>query len=271
MLVKILLNEVSIRPSLKKYLFAVTRPTHQNRPDSTFFFDLPVVKIFFPTSAPSCTKGRNYRRSSFFHLVFLSVHYVIHCVRLTSVFIASLSSMRIPFVLFVGGANMADGCGKTVAFSVTVIEHRDKEGPIYHAKNAIRKFNLIDTWFDVFSIVTENADIDDETDKHFEKIAKVEVSASPTSSTFNPDPYDKISVLHDFDSNLKYVVINLKFDNQTKGPASAVSQSVNAFDLLMGASTRTRKPAKIPDDKLRFTGMINRIFVIYSKSRKTNS
>ena len=74
---------------------------------------------------------------------------------------------------------MADGCGKTVAFSVTVIEHRDKEGPIYHAKNAIRKFNLIDTWFDVFSIVTENADIDDETDKHFEKIAKVEVSASP--------------------------------------------------------------------------------------------
>jgi hypothetical protein len=42
--VKIKEQSVSIEQSIKKYWFAVTRPTHQNRP-SPFFFVI-IVKIF---------------------------------------------------------------------------------------------------------------------------------------------------------------------------------------------------------------------------------
>jgi hypothetical protein len=38
---------LKFRPSLKKYLFAVTRPTHKICPYSNFFFMVWIKKIFF--------------------------------------------------------------------------------------------------------------------------------------------------------------------------------------------------------------------------------
>lgn len=104
--------------------------------------------------------------------------------------------MRLTFVFI---DKMADE-GERVTFAVTVIE---KKGPetIFHARNSIRKFSTNESWFDVFSALTENVAIDPEIDEHFEKIASVQVSSNLENPTqFSPDTYDKISVLYDFDN-----------------------------------------------------------------------
>ena len=85
----------------------------------------------------------------------------------------------------------------------------------------------------------------------------MQVSKSPTYVlSFDSDPYDKLSVLTEFDKSLKHVKITINSDvplgksSNTAGPA----ESTNAHDVLMGAAIRQKKPAKIPEDIPRFTG-----------------
>lgn len=161
--------------------------------------------------------------------------------------------MRLTFVFI---DKMADE-GERVTFAVTVIE---KKGPetIFHARNSIRKFSTNESWFDVFSALTENVAIDPEIDEHFEKIASVQVSSNLENPTqFSPDTYDKISVLYDFDKTLKYVTITIKTTPQQEEQcsASAPALQANAFDILMRTDPILKKPSKIPTDKPRFNGM----------------
>lgn len=57
--------------------------------------------------------------------------------------------------------------GHAVLLCVNVIETRG-ENNIHHAHNAIRKFSLDDSWYDVFSALTENANIDPDIDETLE-------------------------------------------------------------------------------------------------------
>lgn len=124
-------------------------------------------------------------------------------------------------------------------------------------KNTIRRFPVTYSWFDVFDIAVENhkneIHLPDSAFEKFEKIATVSVSSSNSTEKYSPSVFDKISVLTDFDSNLKYVVIDLDVtDLVPKDPVCSETQPQSAFDLIMG--NKRRQPQKIPTDKQRFTG-----------------
>ena len=99
-----------------------------------------------------------------------------------------------------------------ITFSVSILTVQGDERK-FKCKNVIKRFYTDETWFDVYCDVTSDG-VSHEIDKNFEKIAKIEVSTSPTDIVkYNADPYDEISVLSEFDRALKHVTITLKSDN----------------------------------------------------------
>ena len=128
-------------------------------------------------------------------------------------------------------------------------------------QNSIRKFSYQDTWFDIFDVTTEN---DDSIPKccfdNFEKLSSITVSSKPTGSgieQYSPNAYDKISVLIDFDKNLKYVTINITDPRKDaeQSTSSATSGTQNAFSILMETGNQKKHlPNKISAEKERFTG-----------------
>lgn len=155
--------------------------------------------------------------------------------------------------------SMACGVGgDSVTFSVSVKfldRHDDSKPEKYVVKNVITRFQKSDTWFDVFEIVTEDIAIPKSVDETFEKIAKVKVSKTQSTETFTANPYDQVSVITDFDSSMKYVLIeidNTEADAKVHPPTSPEAES-SAFDVLMSATPRV-KASKIPQDKPRFSG-----------------
>ena len=99
-----------------------------------------------------------------------------------------------------------------ITFCVTVnLRKGDSKTTVVH--NSIRKFSNRDTWFDIFDVVTEN---DESIPKccfdNFEKLSTITVSSKPTGSgfkRFTPKAYYEISVLINFDTTLKYVIITV--------------------------------------------------------------
>ena len=108
---------------------------------------------------------------------------------------------------------MAD---EALTFSVSVNKVVDGKNNEQIIKNNIRRISKTSTWFDLFDYATDTAP-DDVLPRlcydNFEKLSAVSVSATPHREQFNVDPYEKIHILSDFDTSLKYVTINLKIES----------------------------------------------------------
>ena len=95
-------------------------------------------------------------------------------------------------------------------------------------KNAIRSVEKSSTWFDIFDYSTDRLSDDDfPTDMwdKFEKLATIGVSSTVNREQFYPDPYEKISVLRDFDESLRYATIHIKLgSNHENEHESAAKQ-----------------------------------------------
>lgn len=159
-------------------------------------------------------------------------------------------------------------CGtQDVIFSVTInFINKKEESRSCLLKNAIRKFSTLDTWYDVFDKTTEGIEIAQNVLDNFEKAAHVSVQKSMGTETFDASPYDQIKILTDFDPLLKFVTINVESDctqNSKQDEPSISSADNNAFDVLMSAQTKKRKPSKISDEKPNFTGIGTKKTLIY--------
>ena len=99
-----------------------------------------------------------------------------------------------------------------VTFSVSVFEETANKTTVV-VKNAIRSVEKSSTCFDLFDYCTDRLSDDDfPTDMwdKFEKLATIGVSSTVNGEQFYPDPYEKLSVLRDFDESLRYATIHIK-------------------------------------------------------------
>ena len=89
---------------------------------------------------------------------------------------------------------------------------------------------------------------------NFEKLSAVSVSATPHGEQFNVDPYEKIHILSDFDTSLKYVTINLKIEDINN---NRKCEQQDAMAVLMAAITATKLAKPLDINRARFTGRYN--------------
>ena len=86
--------------------------------------------------------------------------------------------------------------GESVTFSVSVLVNNDGKPQKTLVKNAIRKFQDTDTWFDVFDVACEAVELPKTLTENFEKYAQVQVSSDVSSTNvFDADPYDTIKTV----------------------------------------------------------------------------
>ena len=124
-----------------------------------------------------------------------------------------------------------------VTFSVSVFEETANKTTVI-VKNAIRSVEKSSTCFDLFDYCTDRLLDDDfptDTWDKFEKLATIGVSSTVDGEQFYPDPYEKISVLRDFDESLRYATIHIHSSDHENEQESAAKQGAekNVFASLM--------------------------------------
>ena len=151
---------------------------------------------------------------------------------------------------------MAD---EALTFSVSVNKVVDGKNNEQIIKNNIRRISKTSTWFDLFDYATDTVP-DDVLPRlcydNFEKLSAVSVSATPHGEQFNVDPYEKIHILSDFDTSLKYVTINLKIESSDINNNRKCEQQ-DAMAVLMAARTATKLAKPLAINRARFTGRYN--------------
>ena len=160
---------------------------------------------------------------------------------------------------------MAD---EALTFSVSVNKVVDGKNNEQIIKNNIRRISKTSTWFDLFDYATDTV-LDDVLPRlcydNFEKLSAVSVSATPHGEQFNVDPYEKIHILSDFDTSLKYVTINLKIESSDINNNRKCEQQ-DAMAVLMAARTATKLAKPLDINRARFTGRYNDLgmFFLYA-------
>ena len=97
-------------------------------------------------------------------------------------------------------------------FSMSVFKETANKTTVVD-KNAIWSVEKSSTWFDLFDYCTDrlsDEDFSTDTWDKFEKLATIGVSSTVNGEQFYPDPYEKISVLRDFDESLRYATVHIK-------------------------------------------------------------
>lgn len=105
---------------------------------------------------------------------------------------------------------------ETVTFSVSVFKETENKTTVY-VRNAIRSVEKSITYFGLFDYSMDRLSVDDfPTDRwdKFEKLATIGVSSTVNREQFYPDPYEKISVLRNFDESFRYATIHIKLGSE---------------------------------------------------------
>lgn len=101
-------------------------------------------------------------------------------------------------------------------------------------------------------------DLLDESDHDLSKTDTVEVCISKTSKSaevFHPDFLEPISVIRQFDKDLKYVTFKIEKSTSSTDKLQTTKTAQNAFSILMGSSECKKHPKQKAEDGLRFTAL----------------